>query len=106
LVRYYINDDAITKNPRAKAMGHKIILNKYLSYVKPNKYAYARQSLTIGHYFCRSGSRREGISYFLKAAVSYPLYLRIYFFLFAAVFPGSWYNRLVSVKQAMDIGFF
>jgi glycosyltransferase involved in cell wall biosynthesis len=104
LVRYYVSDDAITKNALSRAIGYKAILNKYLTYIKVNKYAFARQSLTIGHYLCQSGARREGISYLLKAAFSCPFYLRLYPYLLAAVFPGSWYNRIVAMKQAMNHG--
>ena len=102
LVRYYISNDSITKNPRAKAIGYKTILMKYLRFVKPNKFAYAKQSLTIGHYLCLSGTKWEGISYFIKAALSYPLYFRVYPYLFAAVFPASWYNRFAAVKHAIN----
>ncbi|MBU0995212.1 MAG: glycosyltransferase [Proteobacteria bacterium] len=101
LVNYYLNKDSITANPRAKAIGHEFILNKYIGQIKSDRFVYAKQTLTIGHYFNLSGDRKTAVFYFLKALFSYPLYLRIYPYLLGALLTGPFYSRLTAFIRAL-----
>ncbi len=101
LLRYHLTGDSITKNLKAKALGRKMILNKYEDQIKKNPLAFSWQLTRTGHYYCRAGLTDEGHREFLRAIRVYPLSRWGYFYFFCSIFGSGKYNQLVSLSHRL-----
>ena len=99
LVKYYISKNSITKNTNAKAIGHRMIIEKYVTSFKKNLPAYSRQLLVIGHYLCRSGQTNSGRSEFRRAIGFYPSGWSAYFYYICSFLGPKAYNQMVNLKN-------
>jgi len=101
LTRYHLSSDSITKNFMSKALGRRMIINKYESQMRKNCSAFSRQLIKTGHYFCKEGLINNGRREFLRAIRAYPLSLLAYFYFFCSLFGPQKYNQLVFLRHRL-----
>jgi len=101
LVSYHISSDSITKNMKSKALARHMILKKYEDRIKKNPYAFSRQLIKTGHYYCRADQMINGRRVFVRAIRAYPLSLWGYFYFLCSLLGHKKYNHLVFLRHRL-----
>lgn len=99
LVRYYLGEDSITRNYKAKAAGLSALLKKHENAMSARPSAFSRQLVQAGHYYVRSGAICQGQDMFLRAVRIYPFALRGYLLFLLSLFGGRAYEGAVSFRH-------
>lgn len=99
LVRYNLGQDSISRNLKAKALGRRMILEKYESQMTRFPEAFASQLVKTGHYHCRAGAIRDGRQSFRRAMRINPVAANAYLFFALSFLGGGGYERLVKVRK-------
>lgn len=101
LVKYNLDNEKITTNPKAKATGHRMILEKYLEDIKKNRQAHSNHIFVTAHYFLLSGESLKGNIEFLRAIFVYPFRPKYYLHLFFSLYGSHTYRKAAALKAIL-----
>jgi len=102
LVKYHLDNEKITTNPKAKAAGHRMILEKYMQRIKKSKKYHSEHRFVIAHYLSLSGQIIEGRHEFVRAILIYPFRPNYYLYFGCSLFGPDMYKKIASIKRGQN----
>lgn len=94
-INYYQTPFNITSNLKKLIEARKIILNKYLTDIKKNKFIWFHHLYMIGALLCLSNEKDQGRKYFLKAFKIYPWSLKLFLTTFFSFLGNKVYRKVI-----------
>jgi glycosyltransferase involved in cell wall biosynthesis len=101
LVNFFIHNDRITRNVKAKIEGRKILLKKFYDDIKESKQNLSIHYFTIGYLLCHNDKVSDGRKKIFKSIKLYPFNIIYYKYFFLSLFGSSIYKKLLNFKARL-----